>query len=271
MAGRADRIVSILQNKGGRLRVQEILEELASLEKVALSDLHQATVASTVRQDNQTRVQKGQAKRFRVSGDRDEDRGYISLVPTQEAVRSVGQVLKRPGERLPPLVEQANSTVKKELKKAINDLTWREFESNFLSQVLEALGFTDVAITQPTRDAGQDAVCMYRRGIVKSQALVSAKHWQTGSVGPAEVLRLRGIDSAADTGIIVTSARFTRGAVDEAGRGRNQRSIFLVDGDMIVEACVEQGIGVEKTGLPSLLRLITPLIPQDFDPETANS
>lgn len=270
MAGRADRLVSILKDNDGRLHVQQLLEKLTFLEHVGSDDLHQATVASTVRQDNRTREQKGQAKRFRVYGD-GEQRGYVSLVPTQEADVSIASVLKKPDEGLPRLVESANVAVKEKLKEEINKLTWRQFESNFLSQVLEALGFTDVEITQPTRDAGQDAVCMYRRGIVKSQAIVSAKHWLTVSVGPPEVLRLRGIDSAADTGIIVTSTRFTRGAVEEAGRGRNQRSIFLVDGDMIVEACVEQGIGVEKTGLPSLLRLSTPLIPQDLDPDTANA
>ena len=231
MAGRADRIVSILQDRGGRLSVQDIHEELESLEGVNPHDLGAATVPATVRQDNDTRVKKGHAKRFRVYGD-DEERGWISLVPSREASASVADVLAKPDEEIPRLVEEANSRVRRQLKEAIGRLSWKEFESNFLTQVLQGLGFDEVEITQPTRDGGRDGTCAYRRGLVNSEAIVSAKHWKNQKVGPAEVQRLRGIKGSADTAIIVTYSTFTDGAVAEAKRSQNQRSMVLIDGDL---------------------------------------
>ena len=87
-------------------------------------------------------------------------------------------------------------------------MSWKQFETNFLQRILKANGFQSIEITQPTRDGGTDAYCFYRRGLVKSEVIVSAKHWSHQKVGKAEVQRLRGIKGNADTGIIITSSGF---------------------------------------------------------------
>ncbi len=150
-------------------------------------------------------------------------------------------------------IESANTTVRSRLKQAISQLSWREFESHFLQQVLEALGFENVQITQATNDGGIDAICRYKRLLIQSEAFVSAKHWKdSNKVGPEEVRQLRGIKGNADTGIIITSSEFTQGTVKEAEASQNQRTIALINGDMIVKICFDNGIGVKKVDLPHL-------------------
>ena len=101
-------------------------------------------------------------------------------------------------------------------------------------------------------------------GIVSHEAIVSAKHWNRQDVGPGEVRQMRGIVSNADTGIIVTSSNFTNGAVSEAEKTMpGYRTVILIDGDLIVETCIKEGLGVEEVELPKLFRLKAPSVLED--------
>jgi len=250
MTTRADRIEEILKEHGPRLRVAEITKKLEALEQTSL---HQSTVSATALTDSRTREGQGIAPRFNIYGDGTETWGYLSLrqAPGLPA-GSPPHVMHSPSA----LIEQENRAIREKLKAAIQELSWQEFESNFLLLILEALGFHRVQLTQRTRDGGVDAHCTYQRGIVASQAIVSAKHWKTQNVAADEVQRLRGIKGAADTGVIVTSSTFSEDAKAEAAPSQNQRSIVLVDGDLIVATCLGNGIGVEKVILPASFRFI---------------
>ena len=246
MQTRADRIYDILRQAGGRLRAKQVHAELAEREDVDPAVLNAAIVPSTTRQDNTTRRNAGRQVRFKLFNDGDEEWGYISVVDAEPADSGPDS------DPVPHMIEEVNNQVRNQLKTAIGDLTWQEFESSFLEQILEALGFADISITQRTRDGGTDALCGYKRGLVQSEAIVSAKRWASNNVGPDEVQRMRGIKGNADTAVIVTSSTFTSGAVTEAEPSQNQRSIVLIDGDLIVDTCLEHGIGVRKRDLPTL-------------------
>ncbi len=253
MASRADLIEEILTANGGRMRVAEITRALAARENSDTGLLRRnAAVPATVRQDNSTRIKRGQAKRFRSyesSGQGDEERGFVSLVRIQGQISSDGEI------GIPEQIQNANLQVREELRKYIAAMSWQDFESAFLSQFLEALGFQEIVITQPTRDGGKDAECTYKVGLVTHEAVVSAKHWNTQTVGLNEVQRVRGISSNADTGIIFTSSKFTEPAIAEAQERKfGQRSIVLIDGNQIVETCVREALGVEPVQLPTLFR-----------------
>lgn len=228
------------------MKVGEIAERLAKLENVR--NLHPSVVSATVLQDNKSRKAQGRTLLFKTYGEGSEQHGYVSLrqvaAPPKSGTYS--------HDKIPGIIESTNEAVRQKLREAIAKLTWQEFETNFLTRVLEALGFNSVELTQPTRDGGKDAICQYQRGIVSSQAIVSAKHWNTQRVGAAEVQRLRGLKGNADTGIIVTSSEFTPEAKREAEASQNQRAIVLVDGALIVSTCLEADIGVKKLTLPSL-------------------
>lgn len=259
MASRSDRIEQILEGQGGRLTVNQISTDLARIEEVDFA----LPVSQAVRQDNQERVKRGQAKRFRVferDGGGDEERGYISLVSLVASPESS----QTDEEMIAKQVVLANSKVQENLKEYIKGLTWQDFESVFLPQLLKALGFQDITITQPTKDGGQDALCTYRMGIVSHEAIVSAKHWSRQTVGPDEVQRMRGIVSDADTGIIVTSSDFSSGAVSEAEkRMPGHRTVILINGELIVETCIKEGLGVQVVELPKLFRFKEPSLSDD--------
>ncbi len=252
MSTRADRIFDLVQQAGGRLKVKEAHRRLADIEGVPADELSPSIVPATVRTDNSTRRENGRALRFNVYNDGDEERGYVSVLEQVRLETSKTRILSDYSTQIPVLIEEANNLAKESLREAIRKLSWLEFESNFLLQILEALGFSGIEITQPTRDGGKDAICRYRRGLVDSEALVSAKHWATAKVGPSEVQRLRGIRGNMDTGIIFTSSTFTEGAVKEAEASQNQRSIVLIDGRLIVETCFSRNIGVERIDIPNL-------------------
>jgi restriction endonuclease Mrr len=253
MGNRADRIEQVLREAGSRLEVAEIAKRISKLEGTA--PLNVSVVSATVSQDNAIRDRQGRTPRFNNYGDGNEKHGYVSLrspvVPTRISSSAASAAT------IPAFIETANSKIREQVKAAVSKLSWQEFESNFLSQILEALGFNSVEITQPTRDGGKDAICRYRRGIVNSEAFVSAKHWGGGKrVAVDEVQRLRGLRGNADTGIIVTSSEFTQDAKREAEPSQHQRTIVLIDGDLIVDTCMQHAIGVKPVNLPTLYQFV---------------
>ncbi|MCI5130816.1 MAG: restriction endonuclease [Candidatus Electrothrix sp. EH2] len=250
METRSDRILAILRDGGGRMKVADVHIELIKQEHIDIKSIHPGIVSATVRQDNHTRRNAGRTVRFNIYADGSEERGIISLARENKTLKKQTGVLN--DFEIPELIEEHNERVRSQLKEEIGKLTWQEFESNFLENVLEALGFTDITITERSHDGGKDAVCSYKRGLVQSQALVSAKHWKSQSVQLDEVQRMRGISSNADSAVIVTSAKFASGAIEEAKPSQNQRAVVLVDGDLLVETCLEHGIGVSERKLPAL-------------------
>lgn len=254
MSTRAQRIYQILKENNGRLKVYNIVELLKEREQV--KDLHAAAVTSTVRQDNHTRDTRGETPIFNHSGDGTEERGFISLREKKDAVKVSKNISEDYDKSIPDIIEKANERVKDKLRTEISSLTWQEFEDNFLEQILDALGFAEIQITQKTRDGGKDAECQYKRGLVDSKAIVSAKHWKEKKVGLDEVQRLRGIKGNSDTGVIVTSNTFSQEAIREATPSQNQRSIVLIDIDILVDTCFRKGIGVEKVQLQSFYKFV---------------
>ncbi|QYJ92762.1 restriction endonuclease [Shewanella spartinae] len=253
MTTRADRIFRILEEDGARrMKVAGILAKLSEEEDAP--DLHPSAVTTVVRWDNQSKDARGQTPRFNHSGDGTEDRGYISIREKNESVKSIKAITEDYQKSIPEIIEKANSDAKSKLRNAISNLPWQEFEDNFLEQILDALGFSSIQITKRTRDGGKDAECAYKRGLVSSKTIVSAKHWKVKKVGPEEVQRLRGLKGDTDTGVIVTSNSFSSEAIKEAEPSQNQRSIVLIDIDIIVDTCFAKGIGVEKVPLQSFYK-----------------
>jgi hypothetical protein len=66
---------------------------------------------------------------------------------------------------------------------------------------------------------------------------------------------LRGIKGDEDTAIVVTTGHFTPDAENEARPGQGQRLVYLIDGNMLVDVCKRNQIGVKKVVLPELLVL----------------
>jgi restriction endonuclease Mrr len=244
---RADRIRQCLQTyAGGRARVQELLERIRSEERN--SDLPYQSIYIAIQQENQHLEELGERTIF-ITSREGEERGWVRLRETSDFAKD------SPAAKLEAEILATNESVGSKIRAWLQKMDWRTFESTFLTRVLEALGFQDVQITQPTRDGGADARVTYRRGIVEARAIVSAKRWSTRSVGLDEVQRLRGLKGDEDTAIIVTTGQFSQDAEKEARPGQNQRVVYLVDGEKLIDICTRNRIGVKKVTLPDLLVL----------------
>ncbi|MEX8499203.1 restriction endonuclease [Leptothrix ochracea] len=267
METRAERILKVLGDSGGRLKVSEVHSRICQLENVPEGELNRSTVSATVRQDNKIQSELGKAKRFNIFGDGTEVIGYISVYLAEKQEPSKKDIINNPEIGIPRIIEEANKKVREQLRESLKKIHWRKFETNFLPQILESLGFHGIQVTQPTRDGGMDAVCQYQRGLVKSEAFVSAKHWDPKqSVPISEVQRLRGLRGHSDTAIIVTTAKFSKDAIDEAAPGQNQRSIVLIDGETIIDICLEKNLGVSEIEVPKLYNF-TGFVDQESDQE----
>jgi hypothetical protein len=241
---RVDRIERRLRALGGRARLQHILEEIREAE--GKPDVSYQSVYIAIQLENQRLDELGERTRFITSRD-GEERGWIRLREKSDLA---------PGARdLEEQIKDKNESVGGDIRAWLQGMDWRTFESTFLTRVLEALGFQDVRITQATRDGGTDARVTYRRGIVEARAIVSAKRWTTRTVGVEEVRMLRGLPGNEDTAIVVTTGKFSADAQEESRPSQNQRAVYLIDGEQLVEICKRNQIGVKKVQLPDLLVL----------------
>lgn len=245
------------------MKVADLIVKLATVEETEPSDL-QNKVSPTIRQDNEKLRSSGSAVRFRTFGDGTAPHGHVGIHESHAK-----KPLKNPQVEIPEYIEAANNAVKKQLKEAIQNLSWQEFESSFMTQVLKALGFAAVEVTQRTRDGGVDARCFYNRGIIRSEAIVSAKLWK-GNVGVNEVNRMKGINGNHDTVIIFTSASFKGPAKVAAKPSPRQGPVFLIDGDYIVDTCFSEGIGVKSVATPDM-KEFTGLEPESEETEIEES
>jgi restriction endonuclease Mrr len=244
---RVDRIGRVLRKMKGRARVREVLRELRRIEQNA--SLTNSSVYVAIKAENERLESSGERPRFRTSK-QGEQWGWVSLESESGfAAGSTAAAIERQ-------ILEANRGVDAQIRDKLRSMDWRTFESGFLSEVLEKLGFQDVEITQPTRDGGTDARVSYKRGLVEARAIVSAKRWSARTSVPVDEVRLmRGIKGDEDTAIIITTASFTPDAQREARPSQNQRVVYLIDGDRLVDICKRHRIGINPVPMPELLTL----------------
>jgi restriction endonuclease Mrr len=243
---RVDRLERLLRSLGGRTRLQKLLETVR--EEECNQDLPYQSVYGAIQLENQRLNELGDRTRF-VTSREGESRGWVRLREESDFAKG------SPAHDLEAKIQETNERVDDDIRAWLQRMNWRTFESTFLTSILEALGFEAVQITQATRDGGVDARVTYRRGIVEARAIVSAKRWTTRTVPVDEVRMLRGLQGHEDTAIVVTTGRFSQESQEEAKPSQNQRAVYLIDGDKLVDVCKRNQIGVKKVLLPELLIL----------------
>ena len=110
--------------------------------------------------------------------------------------------------------------------------------------LLVAIGYIDVEVTKQSGDGGIDVrATLVAGGIAHIATAVQVK--RTKTVMAPVVQNLRGSLSAHESGLLITSGRFTEGARIEA-REPNKAPIALIDGTAIVELMLEHEIGAKR-------------------------
>ena len=143
-------------------------------------------------------------------------------------------------QRITTINRQTQST----LRKRLMEMSAERFEG-LIAELLLALGFEEdkIEITPFGNDGGVDV-----RGILNASditevnAAVQAKRWK-GNVHAPVVQALRGSLVVHEQGIIITTSKFSKGAIAEA-QAPGKARISLVDGENLLNLLIEHGIGV---------------------------
>ncbi|MDE2777557.1 MAG: restriction endonuclease [Chloroflexota bacterium] len=135
------------------------------------------------------------------------------------------------------------------LHAVLQDMDATAFE-RLCQLVLRESGFIKVEVTQASHDGGIDGKGILQVNEFLSFRVVFQCKRYSGSVGPDVVQKLRGaMPGSADRGLIVTTGRFTQGAIREATH-EHKSPIELVDGEELINRLKELELGVTTEMVP---------------------
>lgn len=124
--------------------------------------------------------------------------------------------------------------------------TGYEFE-DFLKPFLECIGLDEVRVTKRSGDGGIDLEGI-RYGVIDNnddsvKYIVQAKRYKPSDKIPVDIIdKLRGNMLSGEKGIIITTAGFSKPAIEKAAL-RKETPIVLIDGKTLVDICIENDIG----------------------------
>ena len=124
--------------------------------------------------------------------------------------------------------------------------TGYEFE-DFLKPFLECIGLDEVRVTKRSGDGGVDLEGI-GYGVIDNnddsvKYIVQAKRYKPSDKIPVDIIdKLRGNMLSGEKGIIITTAGFSKPAIEKASL-RKETPIVLIDGKTLVDICIENDIG----------------------------
>lgn len=152
----------------------------------------------------------------------------------------VGLAAWLPGE-VAGLIEEKNREVRQSLLDRARDASPADFE-DLVSEVLAAMGFEEVEVTNISGDGGIDVRGTLVVGdTVSIRMAVQAKRWKSNVPKPV-VQQVRGALGAHEQGLIITTSDFSKGAKDEAMR-HDAAPVALMDGERLVALLATHEIG----------------------------
>jgi len=142
--------------------------------------------------------------------------------------------------------------LKKEEKIEIINELYKSFENGyefeeFLKPLLEILGIDEVHVTKRSQDGGVDLEGI-RYGVINNNNdsvlyRVQAKRYKPKSIIGVDIVdRHLGIMNNGEKGIIITTGKFSQPAREAAIR-KPETPIVLIDGEDLVNICIEKNIG----------------------------
>lgn len=119
----------------------------------------------------------------------------------------------------------------------------------FLKVYLEKLGLDEVVVTKRSRDGGIDLLAV-RKGIGALGAAgsdnyyIQAKRYQPSkTISPEKIRALRGSINQQGKYLLITTAKISEEAKDDACNFDPQRPVIVIDGKDLVLSCIEHEIG----------------------------
>ncbi len=119
-----------------------------------------------------------------------------------------------------------------------------EFEE-FLKPFLEAYGYDEVTVTKKSRDGGIDLYAKKLGNFDNDSDVVKiqAKLYQPGStIGRNVIDELLGVMLSGEKGLVITTGKFSKEAIEATTR-KKENPIDLIDGEKLIDCCIDKKIG----------------------------
>lgn len=189
----------------------------------------EATLYSQILSEIRRQARRGNTPRFVMQ------RGGLVGLSRWQPIEAVGLVSQ---------IKQHNQQARKKFHDRLLSMPPKDFEE-LVSQLLVALGFENVIVTNYSNDGGIDVRGTLVVGdVIRVNMAVQAKRWK-GNVQAPVVQQVRGSLGTHDQGLIITTSDFSPGATEEARRP-NAVPVALMNGDQLVALLVEHNISVHR-------------------------
>ena len=207
---------------------REITEKILKLGLVYTEgQTPEATLYAQILTEIKRQLKRGETPRFVKHG-----KGYVGL-------------RKWMGAGLAYEIQSHNAEVRKKLHQRLFKMSPADFEA-LIAQLLVALGFEDVVVTQISNDGGIDVRGTLVVGeVIRTRMAIQVKRWKKNVQSPI-VQQVRGSLSAHEQGLIITTSDFSKGAYEEAQMS-DKTPVALMNGEQLVALLVENDIGIQRT------------------------
>lgn len=132
-----------------------------------------------------------------------------------------------------------------ELSTVLHNMDWFAFE-RLCKRLLRECGFSQVEVTKKTGDNGIDGYGKIKlNGLVSINVAFQCKR-QKVSISNQQIRDFRGsLNANVEKGIFITTASFTKSAIDEAQDSAKKPQIDLIDGEELIGLLIEHELGIE--------------------------
>lgn len=156
---------------------------------------------------------------------------------------------KTPEENIVYSKNLINSELKERLLATIREHSWQYFEK-LVVDLLVKMGYTNnngwAKNTRFVKDEGIDGI-IYQDKLGFSRIYVQAKHYSESHVIGKDIVKsfIHAIsDKAGKQGVLITTSKFNKDAIDLALNNKQQVKLELIDGDKLCDYMLEFNLGV---------------------------
>ena len=148
------------------------------------------------------------------------------------------------------IIDNQNRLVRDALREKLLAMEPSQFEV-LIGELLEKLGYEDVAVTGRSGDKGIDVTAVLTLGGITSvKTVVQVKRFKVGNnISGAVVTQLRGSAQVDQRGLVITTSDFTKDAIAES-TAVGKTPVALVNGEKLLDLLFENEIGVQRSSVP---------------------
>ena len=162
-------------------------------------------------------------------------KGIFALVKQKESAKS-------------PLlaIQNQNQLVRERLKEKLHQMDPFQFEF-FVAELLGKIGYENVEVTKRSGDKGIDINAnLTVGGLTNVKTVVQVKRYKKGNnLAGRHITQLRGSAEVDQRGLIITTSKFTKDAVEES-RALNKMPVALVDGEKLIDLLFKYKVAVKE-------------------------